>query len=225
MDTDITLNDLFSISSGKNEDGNANAASSLLVFQQKNEKEEPLLLHNVLLTPGVEVYASGGGTVCVFEFPATEYREFMGIATECLKWLNAGDDTNESLFLQVIPMLLEGQVILLFSGLIYCDYYKQKDGSQKLILVFDNESTRVVMPDDEIDFESLRAEVDNELKKQEQEMDDEIYELEKELKELNEQISGFHYEFDVDDVMKNEKKEEASESERKGYRFAEEEEE
>ena len=219
MDKEINLNDLFSISSGIDEDGNSNSASSILVFQQTDE--EPLLLHNILFSPPVEIYASGGAVVCVYDFTNSETSEFMNAARNCLKWLNTSSETGQSLFLQVIPLLLKGQAVLLFSNLIFCDFYKMKNGSQRLILAFDNNATSLIIPEEEeIEYDLIQTEIENEIKKQEQELDEEIYQLEQELKRLNEQISGFNYEFDLNQVVAEDEEEN---HERKNYRFTEEE--
>ena len=95
----------------------------------------------------------------------------------------------EVLSLILVPFLLEGQVVLHFTQLVFCDGY-EKEGALRLILAFDNQACGI-LETDQIDYEAIHREIDLELRRYEEEIDADIeqaLEEEKEAKRQENQI-------------------------------------
>ena len=136
-----------------------------------------------------------------------------------MDWLDKSEDT---LIYTIIPMLLEGKITVILRNLVYCDFYEKKNGMLRLILAFDNNET-LLFGSDNIDYDSIKAMVDNEFQKKQQELDEE---LEKYIKE-KEELEKKSYEMDIlgeMDILEDESSSEDALLHRPGVRFEDDEE-
>lgn len=136
-----------------------------------------------------------------------------------MDWLDKSEDT---LIYTIIPMLLEGKITVILRNLVYCDFYEKKNGMLRLILAFDNNET-LLFGSDNIDYDSIKAMVDNEFQKKQQELDEE---LEKYIKE-KEELEKKSYEMDIlgeMDIIEDEYSSEDALLHRPGVRFEDDEE-
>ena len=145
--------------------------------------------------------------------------EFYRATKICMDWLDKSEDT---LIYTIIPMLLEGKITVILRNLVYCDFYEKKNGMLRLILAFDNNET-LLFGSDNIDYDSIKAMVDNEFQKKQQELDEE---LEKYIKE-KEELEKKSYEMDIlgeMDILEDEYSSEDALLHRPGVRFEDDEE-
>lgn len=195
--SDISINDLFAVSSGMDEDGMPRAGSGLMIARL--EDGQPKVLKNITYSVPVDVIGSQGAAVCAMEFERKYMSEYMRTLHACLEWL-ANEDSDEALFFSVIPFVLGGELSIVFQYLIHCEYYETKENKMRLVLFFDNTSTSLTV-NEGIDIEQIQMSIESELINQEKELDEQLLALEDEEKELEEEISGYKYEFNANEFL------------------------
>lgn len=206
---EIQLSDLFRLSSGKNQEGDPRSAVTLAIDKitgNKSEKVREAFLRNATTS----LCVSGGCAAVIIDFPKSEYASFQVTKKLYESWFTKEiQDENMEISLTVIPFSLAGQIILLFTNLVFADNYQLIIDDQdiyRILLCFDNNSTMIVTTD-EIDYMHIYNEINIELRRMEEEIDNEIdcaIEEEKEaLAQMNEIDLGFKKELNNPLELKN----------------------
>ena len=208
---EIQLSDLFRLASGKNQEGDPRSATTLAIDKingNKSEKVKEVFLKNAITSFCV----AGGCAVAIVDFPQNEYASFEVTKRLYESWFTKEiKDEDMEISLTVVPFSLAGQIVLFFTNLAFADNYQLVVNNQKVyrvILCFDNNST-MVMTTDEIDYLHIYSEINLELKRMEEEIDNDIdqaIEEEREaLKQMNEIDLGFKEELNNPLRMTNQK--------------------
>ena len=194
----LTIEDLFDLSSGVDEYGWPNAASALFLVGL-DDRGEPYPVATAEMNTRLDISYNEGAVVVTAIFPGIRLGDFVRSARLALNWINEEKPAGP-LILLVVPDACLGSVQLLFDHLVFCDFYDMKDGNKKLILCFDNTKTQLTLAED-IDMDEIMEQVEAEIRAETRAMDEELAAIEKELQDLNEQISGFKFEFDPDSIL------------------------
>lgn len=217
----ISIKDLFDLSSGIDDDEVPNAGSGLMVA--KMVKDQPRIINNITYTVPVDISGGNGVAVVCMEFEKQDLSDYMRTVHACLEWLSTEDSEN-ALFFSIVPLYLNGEVSIILQGLVHCEHYETKEGKSRVVLVFDNTMTQLTI-NEGVDIEKLQIQIERELANEEKSLEEELYALEEEKKEIEEEISGFKYEFNVDDLLEDEEEVEESEDKKPRIIFTSEEEE
>lgn len=179
----LNLLDIMKTANGKDMSGAPNAIASLHVDeinQPVHSRQDIKHIAEVLLKEAViDIFVSDGCAVVRADFPFHSRFEFNRAQKTAKDWLK-DNKKNQFLTLSVIPLPLHGQIYLLFDQLVYADGYSLQKGF-RLILCFDNQDTQAFETED-IDYSQVTADVEAEIRRQEETLDLEIEQLEKEQK-------------------------------------------
>lgn len=186
---EIDFQDVIRIASGVDDAGNPNSSVSLAIYKLGEREDDILTEQEVAFSNAVtSIFASGGCIVVQVDFPSSckfESRRATQIAAEWMGNMNSEAYKNKFLSLVIVPLQLFGQIYISLSELVYFSaFYVAKDET-RLILCFDNTSTQCYETGD-IDLESIQSQVDQELRDEEQALDDEAYDIEQQIKKLQE---------------------------------------
>lgn len=144
-------------------------------------------IKNIPLMDGaINIHSSGGCAVISVDFPASAKGSAMlamQLAAEWLEGLDAPAEDDCILTLTITPLLLGGGLYLIYNQLVFADLYDTEKGSH-LILAFDNTET-FIMEDDETDFYKVVLQEEEELRRQEDEIQASIQEAEELQKKKN----------------------------------------
>ena len=192
----LTIEEILEAAKGTDPDGSPRSAASLSVDRVDGSHAECLreeMLEQAVFT----LFISGGAAAVTADFPALSrgaYTRCLELCRGYLEQLRDPAHDREVLSLILVPFLLEGQVVLHFTQLVFCDGY-EKDGVLRLILVFDNQACGL-LETDQIDYEAIHREIDLELKRYEEEIDADIEQA------LEEEQEAKHQENQIDREMK-----------------------
>lgn len=187
----LTVEDILETAKGTDPDGSPRSAASLSVDLVDGSHAD-CLREEVLEQAVFGLSISGGAAVITADFPALSrgaYTRCLELCRDYLGQLKDPAHDREVLSLILVPFLLEGQVVLHFTQLVFCDGY-EKEGALRLILAFDNQACGI-LETDQIDYEAIHREIDLELRRYEEEIDADIeqaLEEEKEAKRQENQI-------------------------------------
>ncbi len=185
---ELSYGDVVRIASGTNELGAPNSGAILSIDQIISEDKVNNIQNVIFKDAEINIFTSGGCVVVESLFPMDSTLEYNRAIDVCSDWLmkvyREENENNEVLTLTVAPIDLEGQIVIMFDGLVYFNGHNCQNHKKKLVLCFDNDMTNVFQADD-IDYMELVKEVEHELQKEEQEMDEKIEELREEARLLN----------------------------------------
>lgn len=183
----LTVGDILETAKGTDPDGSPRSAASLSIDLVDGSHAD-CLREEVLEQAVFGLAISGGAAVVTADFPAISrgaYTRCLELSRDYLGHLKDPAHDREVLSLILVPFLLEGQVILHFTQLVFCDGY-EKEGTLRLILAFDNQACGL-LETDQIDYETIHREIDLELKRYEEDIDADIEEALEEEKEAKRQ--------------------------------------
>lgn len=223
---EITYADIIKLINGSDENGAPYSSACLAVDKIISDDETQTLSNVILKSAEINAYTEGGCCVIEAIFPPNATFERRKAYEICMEWLNQNDNENLNenddsynvLSLLVSPLRLCGNLHMLFSNLVYCTDITLEDKRHKLIMCFDNLVTEVYQTED-IDYEALILQVEQELQYQEDETNRRIQEMKDETKQIEEEqnlyaqhIKKQYENFEIE-------KENDEETENKGMRF------
>lgn len=131
----------------------------------------------------INMFFSGGCMVVQVDFPFTSNYEYYRSLDICKQYFDEITKfENNYLTLTVVPYKLLGEIVVLLCDLVYFTEIK-KDNGFRLLMCFNNESTQVYNTD-EIDYQDIVKQVDEELDEEENKLVEEINRVEQETKEI-----------------------------------------
>lgn len=187
QETTLSVQEIIQLASGKDSGGSPRSAASLSI-DLIDQAEMDCLQEEVLDQALFQIHMSGGAVAITADFPVLSRASYLRSLDLCQGYLSSLEDPahdQEQLSMTVVPFLLEGQIVLHFTQLVFCDGY-DKDGYLRLILVFDNLASSF-METDQVDYAAIHRDIDLELKRYEEEIDDEIEQALEEEKEAKRQ--------------------------------------
>lgn len=186
MDQRELWNKILSLTNGTDVNG-VPLSSGMLAIDRILSKERTETVKNIPLLDGViTIHSSGGCAVITIDFPASAKGSAMLAVQMAEDWLKdlenpVADDC--ILTLTVTPLLLGGGLYLIYNQLVFADLYATQAGS-RLILAFDNTET-VTIEDEDTDFYRIVQQEEDELRRQEDEIQASILEAEEIQKRKN----------------------------------------
>lgn len=189
----LSVEDIIKLASGKDSGGTARSAASLSIDRVDGSNTENLK-EEVLDQAVIHLHISGGAAVVTADFSPLARASYLNSLDMCRTYIDQLDDRThdqERLTITIVPYLLEGQITLFFTQMVFFDTY-ELEGRLRLILVFDNQAS-LIMETDQIDYQRIKQEIDLELKRYEEEVDAEIeqaLEEEQEAKKQENQIEA-----------------------------------
>lgn len=162
-------------------------SSGMLAIDRIVSEDKTETVKNIPLIDGViTIHSSGGCAVITVDFPVSAKGSAVlaiQLAEEWLRNLEQPDEDDCILTLTITPLLLGGGLYLIYNELVFADRYDTEKGC-RLILAFDNTET-VVMEDEDTNFYQIIQQEEEELKRQEDEIQASIQEAEELQKRKN----------------------------------------
>lgn len=214
----LNWDDVIKIASGKDELGLPVSSASISVDEIEADEETLKTLQNIYLEGAIlNIHASGGCVIITADFPQIARGSCKEVIELCNKWLENlenPDFDNQMLYLTLVPHLLEGSVFVIFNQLVYVDsYMTDVAGVQRVIFCFDNTATMPVESED-INYRAIIAEMEAELQRRDDQLENEIQELLEQKAELEkENIYGDQLREDmnsIDNILAKSKQKENS---------------
>lgn len=196
----ISIDDILNIASGVDEQGFP--LSSAVVSIKKDNEENSCSSKGKTAnidTGEFNFYIDGGCAVVQIDFPQRGMNEFKSLVKICKDWTSnkSSEKYNDDMLTTlVVPRLLKGQIVFLFQDLVYFTSIIL-DKSERIILCFDNTLSSVI-ENEGINYEEIEQAVEDELRKEEEELDREYFEVKKELEEAE---NRNYYEEDLKERM------------------------
>lgn len=162
-------------------------SSGMLAIDRIVSEEKTETVKNIPLIDGViRIHSSGGCAVITVDFPASAKGSSMLALQTAEEWLKSLDQpaTDDCILtLTITPILLGGGLYLIYNKLVFADCYDTEKGS-RLILGFDNTET-VTLEDEDTNFYQIVQQEEEELRRQEDEIQASIQEAEEIQKRKN----------------------------------------
>ena len=196
---EVEFQDILRISSGLDESGNPRSAGTLSILEvngleniqteedadKLSEKDVKTIKEVTISTSAINLFVSGGCAIVDIDLPLQSAFEYRSIVSICKNWLdniNNEKYDNQLLSFTLVPLLLQGQISIVFHNLTYYSGISNDNG-YKIILAFDNNVTDCYEIDG-IDYKAIKAAVANEIKLEDEALEKEIMEAEEEIKKL-----------------------------------------
>jgi hypothetical protein len=180
----VTLDDILNIASGVDEDGYP-FSSATISIENDNTENRTFRPKTVDITMGeFNFYIDGGCAVMQIDFPHRGMSEYKKVMHICKDWTeNKYNNYSEDVMMStlVVPRLLKGQIVFMFQDLVYYTGIVL-DNLERIILCFDNTQSNVI-ENENINYEEIERTVEDELRKEEEELDRQYFEVKKELEE------------------------------------------
>lgn len=187
MMREFTWDDLAYISSGMDDKNCPRSSASLVIYRYMDGK--PVLdLQRFLKKSEINMYLRGGCAVICADFSLSDKADFILCRSTYSSFLNEVYETKGEVFkekilmLIIAPLLLEGELIMLFQNPAFIDDYKYKDG-YRLIFGFDHNKTKVVETKN-LEYKRISLEVLAEIKRQDEQVERDLFEAMEEEKHL-----------------------------------------
>ncbi len=182
----LDLEMIYKISSYEDkETGLPGCASALIKAKMSQngllQEETSIDLNTPLIVQG-----TGGCTIVTLLFKKTDRGLFNRAAKICMGWL-CDKETEDALFFNISPLYFQGALTVILQHLVYCDFYETKTAI-KLILAFDGTKTSLAL-DENFDIESIKKEIDTDIRKELSQLDRELLAEQAEQREIEDQIS------------------------------------
>lgn len=203
---DITIEDIFKVASGLLEDKSYASACSISINKQISE-DDILTTKNVYINAPTYFYCYRGCVTVVMDFGQREIANFNQATNVCLDYIKKEDTL---LLFNIVPLSLNGDIVIALTNLVYVDFYIREDHTRRLILCFDNTATTLIGTD-EIDVAKIREMAAYEVKKEQDDLDNEIAALDEEGERLEEELAATQYTYDYNTLVYEESEEEEEE--------------
>ena len=182
----ITFQELLQVMNGVDKNKNSLTAATLIEERPLKNQKALETVRSINFDYGVfNINASGGCIVVDVTFPKKMLYVYNQIMQECSQWFANIDNPafdDRVLRLTLIPIILEGQITVLLDNLVY--FFGVKfDDCEKVILCFDNTKTSLYQSEG-LNLSQIKADIDKEIKRQEEELDKKLEEVEKEIKDI-----------------------------------------
>lgn len=164
---------ILKVSSGRDSDGIPRSASAIGIEKISDAKGTENIAEICMEDAVTCIYQSGGATVLTFDFKYNALGIYRKCKELCENWLkNTETNTDQQFSLTVAPYALAGQIILVFTNLMFIDGYdyktEQNQAGYRLILGFDNNSSFIIETND-INYAEIQHEITEDLKRYEEE--------------------------------------------------------
>ena len=213
----ITWDEIMHVANGVDEDGYPRSAANIIVYRADNEE---VSLDNQCFLKGAEInlYAKGACAVLTADFNASHYVDYQQCKKICITYLMQEERENLSVIL--VPLLLKGNIFVVFHNLFFADGYKD-DKNYRLILCFECNDVQIVENTD-IDYDQISFEVLSEVKRLDAQYEMELSEaIEEEKKLIEKTTKDDSFDQLIDDFNRMYEPKEINDYEdRDGYRFS-----
>lgn len=196
----ISIDDILNIASGLDEQGFPLSSAVISIEKDNEENTRSSKGKTANIDTGeFNFYIDGGCAVVQIDFPQRGMNEFKSLVKICKDWISnkSSEKYNDGMLTTlIVPRLLKGQIVFLFQDLVYFTSIIL-DKSERIILCFDNTLSNVI-ENEGINYEEIEQAVEDELRKEEEELDREYFEVKKELEEAE---NRNYYEEDLKERM------------------------
>jgi hypothetical protein len=184
---EVTFEEIIAVASGMTEDGLPASTSSLVI----NNVISPDEIHSEMEvqfgeTP-VEIFASGGCIVMQFDFTKTHLFDFNRAMQLCSTYFenisNEEYENTRHLILTVFPFAFYGDLIIACQDLVYFTALDLPDNGKRLLLCFNNNVTQCITTDG-FDYNRELVNIDNEIKREYNELVEKVADAEEEVRRL-----------------------------------------
>jgi len=186
---ELPLELILKIASGRDSDGIPRSASAIGIEKILNETETEVVSELFLEDAVTSIYQSGGAAVLTFDFKYNALGVFRKCKQLCEDWIKKPSEGCQ-FSITVAPYTLAGQIILIFTQLMFVDGYeyknKQNQPIYRLILGVDHTAT-IVLETDQIDYAQIQFEITEELKRYEEDIDEQLAKVAEEQEKLRKQ--------------------------------------
>ncbi len=176
---DISWDELFLLTSGRDQNGVAVSAASLSI---ETVEENPTATTLVFGDGVVELYHKGGCTTVTILIQPPDY-ETARKAIEEIK-----TNKKDLLSMMIVPYFFKGEVVIVLSDIVYAELFSLGTSGKKLVVSFNHEGSQVFATENS-DYEQYIKEFEAESAQMESELMKEIQEAEAEkqaaLDEMN----------------------------------------
>lgn len=142
--------------------------------------------------PVMDFYVRGGAAVAEVQFPKNLRNEAESCIRLCERYFNEMREyPSQEINMLIVPTNFNGEVVAIFSGLVYVTR-AYTDELCTVILVFDHTDS-IILKTDEIDMAVIKARVDSEIKRMEDDLEEQIQlalDEQKEIQELSNPYSN-----------------------------------
>ena len=187
---ELRFEDIVRLSCGVDDTSTPRSFASLYLDEIRDLHSEDGIVNKQLIqlkNAVLNIFMAGGCVVVQVDFPKSNKREFNQCLDLCAEWCNpnsyADSEFQYACGLIVLPSLLEGELGILFSDMVYFTNVPLPD-TLRLVMCFDNGATTVI-EDEEVNYEELLNQAISEVKSEEDKLDREIDEMQKEIDEIN----------------------------------------
>ncbi len=204
-DIEITFSDIIKIADGIGVDGRTKSTGSLNIneidgFKDMTQEElenidesKVKTVKQIILTQSVfNIYVSGGCAVLDIDIPVQSGLEYRSVMDACSGWFNRANDSkydNQFLSFTLVPLLLGGQITIVFQELVYYSGIQTDEGF-KVILCFDGNLTNCVQLEG-VDVKSINMAIAEEIRLEEEQLDMEIAKVQAEVDRLKEEQNPY----------------------------------
>lgn len=182
----LPLELILKIASGRDSDGIPRSASAMAVERIISEKETENIAELFLEDAVVHIHQSSGASVLTFDFKYNALGLYRKCKAMCDQWM-VEKSTDKQFSVTIAPFVLTGQIILIYTHLMFVDGYSYKNVQNqnvyRLILGFDNDGS-YTLETREIDYARIQSEITDELKHYEDDIDEQIERIKEEEQKL-----------------------------------------
>ena len=167
----MTFDLLAQLCSGTEEGGLPNSFGVLQIDTVTEEMETVPYASVAFGNPAINIYAAGGCVVITADFERHnmfEYRRARDILGEWTENQGSPEFNNKLLSLVVSPVLLNGEIMIIFHELVFAQGVAIEDGVCRLIMAFDGNQTQNIMSTN-IKLDELKTTVEAEIARREAE--------------------------------------------------------
>lgn len=179
------LEDVLKIASGRDKYGSPRAGGSLLIGKTSDSENPMIIDESELLNVSFDIKMNGFCTVVIADFPleaSVDYKKAMSM----IESYELGLAEDEVLLLQIVPLVLCGNISLVYQDLVHAEGYLHPDGFYRIVFSFDTFRAAVGIADD-VDYKEIEYAIEMEMKRIHDKYDQQIAEAEDELKETENQ--------------------------------------
>lgn len=178
----INYTKLIEVCNLKDENGFSKCGATISIDEITDFKE-PKNIKQVGIMANINVFSRGGCSVVELVFNKSDGFEFKKIQNLFEKYVEDSEECKQILTLVIVPEIYDGSIYIAMSDLVY--YNTTISPSElKISASFNNDATQVIT-DSVVDVRKLKAEVESELRLEEDRLDEEIMELEEEYNKIH----------------------------------------
>lgn len=194
------------------DENNISQCGATLSIDEINDFKEPKNILQQGISANINVFSRGGCSVVELIYPIESSFEFQKVQNLFKKYVEYNEGKNAKILsLVIVPKIYEGCIFIAMSDLVYFNTTILPK-ELKISAAFNNDATQV-LTDDTVDIRQIEADVELELRHEEEQLDSDIEDLEKLYKEqhdrniyednLQDTIGTVNFEYNENEDYKN----------------------